>query len=81
MLCAQILEALHRDYRQAKLIRHGGTFSLFVVGGGLSAGGVFLGAPPELGAGAAAITLLGVGGLQVNIKSDPCLVCDMTGGV
>ena len=39
---------------------------MFAAGGGLSAGGVFLGAPPEMGAGAAAITLVAVGGLQVT---------------
>ena len=66
VLCAQILDALQRDYRQAKLLRHGGTFSMLAAGGGLSVGGVFLGAPPEMGAGAAAVTLVAVGGLQVT---------------
>lgn len=72
--CAQILDALQKDYRQAKLMRHGGTFSLFAAGGGLSAGGVFLGAPPEMGAGAAAITLVAVGGLQVNTNNMPMVL-------
>lgn len=66
MSCRQILDALQRDYRQAKLVRHGATFSVLAVGGGLSGGSVFLGAPVEMAVGAAAMTLLSAGGLQVN---------------
>ena len=62
----QILDALQRDYRQAKLVRHGATFSVLAVGGGLSGGSVFLGAPVEMAVGAAAMALLSAGGLQVT---------------
>ncbi|CAM9203809.1 unnamed protein product [Hapterophycus canaliculatus] len=59
-----ILDALQSDYRRAKLLRHGSTFSVLVAGGGLSGGCVFLGAPIEMGVGAAGMTLLAAGGLQ-----------------
>lgn len=62
----QILDALQRDYRQAKLLRHGATFSVVAAGGGLSGGSVFLGAPVEMAVGAAAMTLVSAGALQVT---------------
>lgn len=62
---SQILDALHKDYRRAKLLRHGSTASLLTAGGGLAGGSVLLGAPVEMAAGAVAMTLVSAGGLQV----------------
>lgn len=62
----QILDALQKDYRRAKLLRHGATASLLAAGGALSGGVVFLGAPPEMAVGAVAMSLVSAGGLQVG---------------
>lgn len=57
---------MHKDYRHAKMLRHSATFSLLTAGGALAGGSSFLGAPPEMGIGAAAMTLVSAGGLQVG---------------
>lgn len=67
---SQILDGLQKDYRRAKLFRHGSTASLLTAGGGLAGGGVFLGAPVEMAAGAVAMTLVSAGGLQVIVIHD-----------
>eukprot|EP00903_Cladosiphon_okamuranus_P016662 g15365.t1 len=73
-----ILDALQRDYRQAKLLRYSATFSSVAVGGGLSGGSVYLGAPVEMAVGAVAMTLLSAGGLQFfNSKALKAKEADM----
>ncbi|CAM9166419.1 unnamed protein product [Ectocarpus sp. 12 AP-2014] len=59
-----VLDALQKDFRNAKLVRHGTTFAVLAAGGGLSGGSVFLGAPIEMAVGAAGMALASAGGLQ-----------------
>ncbi|CAB1117285.1 unnamed protein product [Ectocarpus sp. CCAP 1310/34] len=61
-----VLDALQKDFRNAKLVRHGTTFAVLAAGGGLFGGSVFLGAPIEMAVGAAGLALASAGGLQFH---------------
>lgn len=66
----QILDDLQKDYRRAKILRHGATWSVVFVGGGLVGGSLFLGAPVEMAVGAGAMALFSAAGLQVTSPTE-----------